>query len=76
MDLPEIHGGAFAGISKALGNSKKPSAKPAPEAPKSPSKPAGFYSGANYSMAHAGNQPIVGAKAPDIDSKPAEIETP
>lgn len=44
MDLPQIHGGAFAGVSQALSSSKKPPAKPA--------APAHEHADAPYSMAH------------------------
>jgi hypothetical protein len=45
MDMPTIHGGAFSGVSQALGGAKKAPSKPAAPA-------AHEHSDAPYSLAH------------------------
>lgn len=65
--------GVLGAIAGAIKDAKKPS-KPSAPAPKS--KPAGFYSGASYKMAHAAIPPISPVKAPDIDKPKADVEEP
>jgi hypothetical protein len=51
-DMPQIHGGAFAGISQALKSG-----------PKSPSKPEGEHKDADYSHAHDASKSAAGGDA-------------